>query len=245
MVQKHQPTWQLSSASHRGKRRYTSTHILLVKRATGKQVGEALDRIRTHLEPGGGALIPLFVPERTERSALGVARTHTAEDGSALRVAAVSETGDVANRLQVTVLRYEIESPDGVVTTEERPWVLHWHTQDGFRGLAEEAGLTVSAILAPDGSPAGPDDDVFVFWLEPDPAWDAPRTSRPKAGGGAVMAAAMFGLEQAMYGERPKVEVVAEAESDGLDLGDIDLDLDDPTRSRITLQGDDGNHDAG
>ena len=202
-------------------------------------VWHALDRIRTHLEPGGGALIPLFVPKRTERVAFGVARAHTAEDGSEMRVTALSETRDVANRLQVTVLRYELETPDGETTTEDRPWVLHWHTQDGFRSLAEEAGLTVTAVLAPDGSPVGPDDTVFVFWLEPDPAWDAPRTSRPKSGGGAVMAAAMFGLEQAMYGERPKVEVVAEAEADGLDLGDIDLDLDDPARSTMTVQEDD------
>jgi len=45
----------------------------------------------------------------------------------------------------------------------------------------------------------------------------------------------MFGLEQAIYGERPKVEVVAEAASDGLDLGDLDLDVDDPSASRLTL----------
>jgi SAM-dependent methyltransferase len=199
-------------------------------------VWHALDRIRTHLEPGGGVLIPLFIPERTERRALGVTRTHVREDGAELRLTPVSETRDVANRLQITMLRYGIRTPDGVTTSEERPWALHWHTQDGFRGLAEEAGLTVSAVLAPDGSPAGPDDTVFVFWLEPDPAWDAPRTSRPKAAGGAVMAAAMFGLEQAIFGERPKAEIVAEAEADGLDLGDIDLDLDDPARSRMTLQ---------
>lgn len=194
----------------------------------------ALDRIRTHLEPGGGALIPLFIPVRTARSAFGVARTHTAEDGTEMRVTAVSETRDVASRLQVTVLRYELVAPDGVTTVEERPWLLHWHTQDSFRGLAEEAGLTVSAVLAPDGLPAGRDDAEFVFWLQPDPAWDAPRTSRP-SGGGALMAAAMLGLDQAIYGERPKVEVVAEAESDGLDLGDIDLDLDNPAQSRMTL----------
>ena len=37
--------------------------------------------------------------------------------------------------------------------------------------------------------------------------------SRFRQGGGAVVAAAMFGLEQAIYGERPKVEIVAEADA--------------------------------
>jgi len=195
----------------------------------------ALDRIRAHLEPGGGALIPLFIPARTPRGAFGVPRTHTASDGTVMRVTAISETRDGANRLQVTVMRYELVTPEGEVSVDERPWVLHWHTQVEFRGLAEEAGLTVVAVLKADGSPADPEDTEFAFWLQPDPAWDRPRTSRPK-GGGAVVAAAMFGLEQAIFGERPKAEVVAEAEADGLDLGDIELDLDDPAKSRMTVQ---------
>jgi hypothetical protein len=45
----------------------------------------------------------------------------------------------------------------------------------------------------------------------------------------------MLGLEQAIYGERAKVEIVAEADADGLDLGDLDLDLDDPAASRMIL----------
>ena len=47
----------------------------------------------------------------------------------------------------------------------ERPWVLHWHTQEGFRALAEAAGLSVAAVLDPSGGPATEDADVFVFWL--------------------------------------------------------------------------------
>ncbi len=50
-----------------------------------------------------------------------------------------------------------------------------------------------------------------------------------------MLGAAMFGLEAAIYGERPKAEIVAEADADGLDLGDMDLDMDDPSSSRITL----------
>lgn len=90
--------------------------------------------------------------------------------------------------------------------------------------------------------PEDPDDwteDEWREWLltaPPDPDLGrAHPMSRVRQGGGAVVAAAMFGLERAIYGERPKVEVVAEAASDGLDLGDIDLDLDDPSSSRMTL----------
>ena len=59
-----------------------------------------------------------------------------------------------------TVLRYE--DGDEVL---ERSWVLHWHTQDGFRSLAEAAGLDVQAVLDPDGTPATPDADAVAFLL--------------------------------------------------------------------------------
>lgn len=94
-----------------------------------------------------------------------------------------------------------------------------------------------------DEPPRDPDDWTEEEWL----AWLAEAPQDPETGrahplsrarastGGAVLGAAMFGLEQAIYGERPKVEVVAEASSDGLDLGDLDLDVDDPSASRLTL----------
>jgi hypothetical protein len=52
---------------------------------------------------------------------------------------------------------------------------------------------------------------------------------------GTVLGAARFGLEPAIYGERPTGALVAVADADGLDLGDIDLDIDDPASSRMTL----------
>ena len=52
---------------------------------------------------------------------------------------------------------------------------------------------------------------------------------------GRKLAAGMLGLDQAIYGERPKVEIVEEADRDGLDLGDVDLDADDPAASRMTI----------
>jgi hypothetical protein len=96
-----------------------------------------------------------------------------------------------------------------------------------------------------DEPPQDPDDWTEEQWRDwllnapPDPdSGRAHPMSRAKQGGGAVVAAAMFGLEQAIYGERPKVEIVAEADADGLDLGDIDLSIDDPRSSRLVLPDD-------
>lgn len=93
--------------------------------------------------------------------------------------------------------------------------------------------------------PQDPDDWSEEQWREwlaeapPDPETGHahPLTRLSSSPGGSVLGAAMFGLSQAIYGERPKVEMVAEAEADGLDLGDagLDLDLDDPARSRLRL----------
>ena len=99
----------------------------------------------------------------------------------------------------------------------------------------------MSAVL--EEPPQDPDDWTEEEWRE----WLANAPEDPETGrahplsrvrsstGGTVLGAAMFGLEQAIYGERPKVEIVAEADADGLDLGDLDLDLDDPALSRLTL----------
>jgi hypothetical protein len=56
---------------------------------------------------------------------------------------------------------------------------------------------------------------------------------------GTVLGAGMLGLERAMYGERPKDEVVAEAESDDPDRDLSRFDPDDPTSSVIHLVDDD------
>lgn len=87
-----------------------------------------------------------------------------AEAGRLMRCTTVSADRDGEARQQVIVLRYELEQ-DGRSTSLERPWVLHWHTQEGFRALAEAAGLTVTAVLAATGEPAAPDADQFTFLL--------------------------------------------------------------------------------
>lgn len=198
----------------------------------------ALARIRAHLEPDGSALIPLFIPAPVGPAAIGVPRTHVTPDGRRMRVTVLDVERDDVARLQTTVLRYELEA-DGERRVEERPWVIHWHTQEGFRQLVGDAGLLVGDVLAPDGHPAQPDDPQFTFWVGPDPAFDARRSIQDRLPpAGRALAAGMLGLDQAIYGERPKVEIVAEADADGLDLGDVDLDLEDPARSHLTIEDD-------
>ena len=65
------------------------------------------------------------------------------------------------------MLRYEIIEGDARDVVE-RDWLLHWHTQDAFRDMCNAAGLAVSRVHRPDGSPAGPRDDTFVFRLTPE-----------------------------------------------------------------------------
>ncbi len=122
--------------------------------------------VRAHLDEGGAALIPLFIPTPTPPSAFGVFRESPGEDGAVLRFAALSETREEAARLQTTRLRYE-RVVGGETESLEREWVLHWHVQDSFRVLAKSAGLKVAAVLDATGQKATPDAEAFVFVLTP------------------------------------------------------------------------------
>ncbi len=115
----------------------------------------ALARMRDHLAVDGAARIPLFVPEPVAPDHLGVPRTHTADDGTWMSVAAVAQDRDVATRTQRTRLRYEVHVPGSAPRILERDWLLHWYTPDGFAGLAEAAGLAVRSMTTPDGDTAG------------------------------------------------------------------------------------------
>jgi SAM-dependent methyltransferase len=144
-------------------RRYRSIYLagptfnLLPDDATAQA---ALDRITAHLEPGGSALVPLFLPEADDVGAIGVSREAVDERGEVIRFTPVDVARDEAARVQRSLLRYE--RGDEVV---EREWTLHWHTQAGFRTLAEAAGLIVAAVLDPAGGPAPDDATTFVFIL--------------------------------------------------------------------------------
>ena len=92
-----------------------------------------------------------------------------------------------------------------------------------------------------------PDDwteEQWVEWLAtapPDPETGRahPLTRMASSPSGTTLGAAMLGLEQAIYGERAKAEIVAVADDPGEGLDDpIDLDLDDPSASSIRLDSD-------
>jgi len=58
------------------------------------------------------------------------------------------------------------------------------------------------------------------------------------SGAGAVIGAGMLGLEQALYGERPKEEIVAESESDDPDRDRSVFDPDDPRSAVVAIPND-------
>lgn len=124
----------------------------------------ALLRVRAHLDEGGSALIPLFVPPPTPEEKLGEVREAEELDGSIIRVRAISEVRREADRCQETVLRYE-RIAAGTSTVVDRPWLLHWYSQDQFRALAASAGLETVMVFDPAGGPADADAQEFAFWL--------------------------------------------------------------------------------
>jgi hypothetical protein len=128
----------------------------------------ALERIREHLVDGGSALIPLHLPAATPARVLGRARETTGPDGAVLRFPPLSLEHDDVGRTQTTLARYEIVEGEATQTLE-RPWVLHWHTQGGFRELAAAAGLRTQAVLDVTGHPAAESADTFVFLLVREP----------------------------------------------------------------------------
>jgi SAM-dependent methyltransferase len=121
----------------------------------------ALRRIRAHLQPGGTALIPLFVPSPVPPELLGRARERT--DGDAVvRFSVLSVERDEAQRLQVAHVRYERDSGAGREALE-RDWILHWHTQSGFAALLADAELTAEAVVGAGGASAEADATEFAF----------------------------------------------------------------------------------
>jgi hypothetical protein len=104
----------------------------------------ALVEIREHLAEGGTALVPLFVPSPTPRARIGEVTETTDVSGAVLRVSTVEPTRDEERRTQSTMLRYE-KHANGIAAVEDRLWVLHWHTPEGFESLAGRAELRVTA----------------------------------------------------------------------------------------------------
>lgn len=106
----------------------------------------ALDTLRRHLAPGGTIMLPLWVPEATPASALGVAREATDELGTLLRFTALSEELDAEARTRRTRVRYERISRPGSTESIDRDWLIHWQTPQTIRSLAAEVALAVRAL---------------------------------------------------------------------------------------------------
>jgi trans-aconitate methyltransferase len=126
----------------------------------------ALLRINDHLTADGSVLIPLFIPQPTPVHMLGRARSHVTDDGTTMQLTMLSERRDEVARTQTTVLRYELQTGQHH-QVDERPWLLHWFTQDGFRELAGAAGFGTVRIRS---VPAAPEaQDWVVILSDPTP----------------------------------------------------------------------------
>lgn len=118
----------------------------------------ALRSIRAHLSQDGIGLIPLFIPSRTPRDELGRLRETQGADGAVLRFAVLSEERNETARTQQAVLRYERHQERGSEVID-RPWLLHWYTQQQFRDLAAAVGLRCEVI---GNSTEDPDEFTFL-----------------------------------------------------------------------------------
>lgn len=123
---------------------------------------QALQRIRSHLSPGGCALVPLYIPDAIRPEELNQWRSDVDEQGRVIRFATVGCRRDDDARVQTLVLRYERDG-EGATESLERDFALHWYTRDHFRALAESVGLRVARVI-----PDDPDTAAFAFWLSRD-----------------------------------------------------------------------------
>ena len=111
-------------------------------------------------------------------------------------------------------------------------------------------GATVERVDAPPDDPEEWSDEQWQAYLQATADTEADLDAAGPAEGatgfrklkssaaGAIAAAGMLGIEQALFGERPKEEVVAEAESDDPDRDRSHFDRDDPASATISLVAD-------
>ena len=126
-----------------------------------------LHRIYLHLEPGGRAVIPLYVPPLSPEAASADDQWRSREkvreeDGTTLRFSERFHY-DQGRQLRVATLRYEVLLTSKVTESEERLWVLRWYLQEEFRQLLLKAGFANAVAMREDGKPAKERDPVFVF----------------------------------------------------------------------------------
>lgn len=123
-----------------------------------------LASIVSHLEPGGGAMIPFEVPDLdgAERS-IGRARELLDDSGARLRVSVTAVQRAADGQGASIRLRYERIPATGGPEVVEREWQRRWWTQTQLRARATEAGFARVSFVTPTGSAAKPDDRVFVM----------------------------------------------------------------------------------
>ncbi len=110
-----------------------------------EDAARTLRRIRDHLEPGGQAIILLYVPPRSAEAKHATDQWRAREsvrpsDGATLRVHEKFHY-DSRRQLRVATLRYEVSKDGVIVQTVERPWLLRWYSREEFRTLLQGAGL--------------------------------------------------------------------------------------------------------
>ncbi|MCC3270454.1 class I SAM-dependent methyltransferase [Arthrobacter gengyunqii] len=104
---------------------------------------QALQGIAGHLQKGGAAMVPLWIPCPTAMEDIGRAREATVVGGATARYTVESEKYDDARRTRRTHTLYELET-GSTVERVRREWIIHWHTPEGFTELAHAAGLEVT-----------------------------------------------------------------------------------------------------
>ena len=133
-------------------RRYASIYFagptfnLLATDDTAKQ---ALSAIRRHLTDDGAALIPLWIPDPTPATDLGVSRTAHDGPGIELTYTPLHETYDQERRTRVTTSRYERITATGTESAD-REWIIHWHTPQSFAAMCHDAGLQITSMIDDD-----------------------------------------------------------------------------------------------
>ena len=126
-----------------------------------------LERIHYHLQPGGQAVIPLYVPPRLSEAKNATDQWLTREslrpsDGALLRLSERYRY-DWPSQLRIAALRYEVIADGAIVQAVERPWLLRWYSRDEFARLLRSAGFQIDIVLGDNGKPVPDDAPAFTF----------------------------------------------------------------------------------
>lgn len=105
--------------------------------------GRALKSMADHLQLGGQAMVPLWIPEPTSAQEFGRTREAATGDGLTARYTVDSEDYDEAGRTRTTRTHYELRDGQQVERVQ-RDWVIHWHTPADFTEFARAAALEVT-----------------------------------------------------------------------------------------------------